>query len=150
MKSLLVIITIFLLCSDISAQDQVISDKPSKEQQTCTITIQIEGLKSNKGKLFLSLYDSQENWLSKGCKEAIVNIENRTATVQLEGVPYGTYAISTFHDENDNKKLDTGFLGIPVEPYASSRGAKGRFGPPKWKHAKFVIESNAQSEIIKY
>ena len=35
--------------------------------------------------------------------------------------------------------MDTNFLGIPKEPIACSNNAKGSFGPPKFKDAKFAI-----------
>jgi hypothetical protein len=39
---------------------------------------------------------------------------------------------------NDNKKLDTNWIGIPSEGTCTSNNAKGRFGPPKWKDALFA------------
>jgi len=38
----------------------------------------------------------------------------------LAGIPPGTYAIACYHDENDNGKLDTNFLGIPKEGTGAS------------------------------
>ena len=32
----------------------------------------------------------------------------------------GNYAVQVMHDENDNNKLDTNFLGIPSEGYGFS------------------------------
>ena len=52
----------------------------------------------------------------------------------------GTYAVSTFHDENSNGKLDTNLLGIPTEGVGASNNAKGHFGPPKFDDAKFRFE----------
>jgi uncharacterized protein (DUF2141 family) len=53
------------------------------------------------------------------------------------GLRPGTYAISVFHDENSNGKLDTNFLGIPKEGVGASNDAKGHFGPPKFADAAF-------------
>jgi uncharacterized protein (DUF2141 family) len=50
--------------------------------------------------------------------------------VVLENVVPGRYAVSFIHDENENKKLDTNFLGIPTEGFGFSRDAMGTFGPP--------------------
>ena len=36
------------------------------------------------------------------------------------GLPEGEYAISLFHDENENKELDTNFIGIPKEAFGST------------------------------
>ena len=52
------------------------------------------------------------------------------------------YAISVFHDKNDNKKMDTNFIGIPKEPIGCSNGATGFMGPPKYKKAKFTVATD--------
>jgi uncharacterized protein (DUF2141 family) len=49
----------------------------------------------------------------------------------------GTYAVSVFHDENSNGKLDTNLMGIPREGVGASNGARGHFGPPKFDDAAF-------------
>lgn len=120
------------------------------ETNASQLTVVIKGLDSDKGTLMIGLYDSKGTWLSKVAFSDKSAIVDGAATVVFENVPAGIYAISTYHDENDNKKLDSGIFGIPKEPYAASRGAKGRFGPPKWKDAKFEITGDTHTEEIKY
>ena len=60
-----------------------------------------------------------------------------TISVQLD-LPNGTYAISAIHDLNGNKKLDTNFLGIPMEPYGFSNRARPKFRAPYWEEAKVI------------
>ncbi|MEM9649556.1 MAG: DUF2141 domain-containing protein, partial [Bacteroidota bacterium] len=61
----------------------------------------------------------------------------------------GDYAISVYHDENNNGKLDK-YLGFyPKEVYGCSNQARGNYGPPKWKDAKFTINQNTNKQIIK-
>ena len=38
----------------------------------------------------------------------------------FKGVPAGNYAVLLTHDENDNGKLDTNLVGMPVEGYGFS------------------------------
>ena len=52
--------------------------------------------------------------------------------------------------KNDNGKMDTNFLGIPKEPVAISNNAKGKFGPPKYKDAKFMISTSPTNIKIKF
>ena len=47
------------------------------------------------------------------------------------------------HDENDNHKLDTNWIGIPTEGYGTSRDAVGKFGPPSFKDAAFSYGGGA-------
>jgi uncharacterized protein (DUF2141 family) len=44
------------------------------------------------------------------------------------------------HDENDNGKMDTDWMGIPKEGYGATRDAKGIMGPPKFKDAAFTYK----------
>lgn len=65
----------------------------------------------------------------------------------FENLPSGEYAISLYHDENENNKLDTGWFGIPNEGYGCSNNAKGMMGPPKYEDAKFQLTSNKEMTI---
>ena len=108
-------------------------------QEKHTITLEFEGIKSNKGSLFVALYNTEDTFLKKPLNGTIVKIVNKKAIVVLKGISAGVYAISVFHDINDNKKMDTNFLGIPKEPIGMSNNAKGFMGPPKYKDAKFKV-----------
>ncbi len=68
--------------------------------------------------------------------------------VVFESLPPGEYAISVFHDENKNGKMDSNFFGIPKEGVGASNDAKGQLGPPHDKDAKFNFTGNTQSIII--
>jgi len=115
-----------------------------------TITITLTGLQSDEGQLMVALYASDANWLNKNYKGTVTEIVDGAATVTFEDVPYGSYAVSSFHDENSNDKLDTGLFGIPKEPYACSKGAKGMFGPPKWEDAKFEVNTQLIDQAVKF
>jgi uncharacterized protein (DUF2141 family) len=47
--------------------------------------------------------------------------------------------MAVFHDENGNGEFDQGFLGIPLEGYAFSNGARVFLGPPSFDSAKFQV-----------
>lgn len=58
--------------------------------------------------------------------------------LQYSGFPAGHYALTLFHDENDNQRLDT-VLGVPKEGFAFSRNPKVRFGPPRFEAVVFSL-----------
>ena len=66
----------------------------------------------------------------------------------FEGLESGMYAVSLFHDENDNGKLDANFMGIPREPYAFSNNAKGFFGPPTFQDCQFEVVQGTKEIVI--
>ena len=68
--------------------------------------------------------------------------------VSFPALPDGSYAISLFHDENGNNRLDT-FAGIPREGVGFSRNPRLVFGPPRFSAAEFAIEQRATSQTVR-
>jgi len=75
-------------------------------------------------------------------------IEKGVSKVSFNDIPDGIYAISCFHDEDNDGKLDT-FLGIPTEDTGASNNAPARMGPPEWEEAKFEIKGKPIKQTIK-
>lgn len=104
------------------------------------IRVDIAGLHSDRGQVLCALFSSPGDFPKKADKAAArakSKISHGQAVCQFQGIPPGTYAVSVFHDENSNNKLDTKFMGIPREGVGASNNAKGRFGPPKFSAAAF-------------
>ena len=74
----------------------------------------------------------------------MVSIANNSCSITFEDVPEGIYAVSYVHDENDNGKMDTNFVGIPKEDYGCSNNAKGFMSAPKWEDAKFELSKTIE------
>ena len=119
----------------------------SLAQDKHTITLNFEGMKSDKGSLFIALYNTEDSFLKKPIKGTIVKIVDKKATVILKDIPASVYAVSAFHDVNNNKKMDTNFFGIPKEPTGMSNDAKGFMGPPKYVDAKFTVSKDLKLTI---
>ncbi|GGG89065.1 hypothetical protein GCM10011416_01840 [Polaribacter pacificus] len=118
------------------------------QNSTANITVTVSGMKSDTGKVYIALYDKEANFLKKEMKGTIVKIEDGKASAVFKDINYGVYAVSVFHDANDNKKLDTNFLGIPKEPIGCSNKATGFMGPPRFKKAKFVVDKDIKIPVI--
>ncbi len=117
------------------------------QEPNYTILVTINNIESSKGTLRVGLYNKQENFLQKPFKSISTEAKLGSVTVSFENIPNGTYAISLYHDEDNNQKLNT-FLKIPTEPYGVSNNTKGRFGPPKWEDAKFKVIDRKISQYI--
>ena len=116
--------------------------------QNVKLTVSVSGLKNNAGTVKVGLYNSDGTFLKTTYKSLSSPIKNKQTVVTFSDLPAGEYAISTFHDENNNGKLDKNMMGIPSEDYAASNNAKGFMGPPAYKDAKFVINKDSKIEII--
>ena len=113
----------------------------SAQQVTATLTLTVVGAQPNVGQIIASLFDSKAAYMRQSIvtKTRAVG-EHGTVVIEFGEHPHGDYAVSLIYDKNANGKLDTGFLRIPKEKFGFSNNAKGRFGPAKWKHARFVLD----------
>jgi uncharacterized protein (DUF2141 family) len=118
-----------------------------------TLTLRVEGFPSTEGRLLVVLFDQPDgfpNVPDKAARKARVAITTPVTTVRFEGLPAGRYAVFAFHDENGNDDLDVRWgIPIPKEPFGASRGAKIRFGPPKFDEAAFVVGSDDLVEPVR-
>jgi uncharacterized protein (DUF2141 family) len=107
-----------------------------------TIQVEVDGLKNNRGNVMIGIYNSENTFLKKTFKGNTAVIKHNKAAATFSNIPAGEYAVSVFHDENGNRKLDLNFMGIPTEKYAASNGATGFMGPPKYIDALFKATEN--------
>ena len=68
----------------------------------------------------------------------MVEVTGTEMTAYFENVSSGTYAVTYYHDENDNGQLDFKWYGAPDEGTGNSNDVKGIFGPPDFE--KQLIE----------
>ncbi len=94
-------------------------------QSASTLTVRVTGIRNTKGKISLALYRDSK-WVEN--REAEIDAKTLSATAIFEELPHGVYAVNLFHDENMNGKMDTNFLGVPVEGYGFSVSV--RLWPP--------------------
>ncbi|MDR0756381.1 MAG: DUF2141 domain-containing protein [Tannerella sp.] len=106
------------------------------------LTIVVDGIEKTEGVILVAVYDST-CFLEKYVYGGIARVEGEEATVIVEGVEPGEYAVSVMHDENGNNKLDTGTFGIPTEKTGFSNNARGQMGPPSFKDCMFKLESDS-------
>lgn len=111
------------------------------------LEITITGIEKVKGTVLVAVYNSEDSFMKKHTLSAKQKVFDKQVTVVIDNVHAGDYAISTFHDENDNEKLDTNFVGIPNEPYGFSNDAKGSFGPPSFDKAKVKVAGDKKIVI---
>jgi len=64
-------------------------------------------------------------------------------------LPPGRYAVSAYQDLNGNRRLDTGWLGIPTEPVGVSNNPQLHFGPPRFEECVFVLAQTNRSILIR-
>jgi uncharacterized protein (DUF2141 family) len=114
--------------------------------QAATLTVRVTEVRETQGHLLLSLNDSAAAWdghaqaLQRGRKAATGN----EAVFEFRDLPPGRYAVQVMHDENDNGKLDTNFMGMPVEGYGFSRNPRS-LRKATFEEAQFELTGEDQA-----
>jgi uncharacterized protein (DUF2141 family) len=97
-------------------------------------------------KIFVSVF-SEKDFLEKSIHTKSVVLSGSEVIVEFD-LPPGEYAVSTYHDLNNNDKLDRYFIGKPKEPYGFSNNVNP-FGKPRFKDCKFTLANSSKSISIK-
>lgn len=112
-----------------------------------SIEVRVQGIASPKGTVRVAICD-KATFLKDCPYSASAPAQQGETVVTVNDVPPGSWAVLSYLDENDNGELDRNILGIPKERYAFSRDARGRFGPPSFEDAAFVLrDEKAVSHI---
>ncbi|MBB3698117.1 DUF2141 domain-containing protein [Flammeovirga yaeyamensis] len=116
---------------------------------TDDVTITISGLESSKGKVEIGIYNSSSTFPKSNefYKGYSISPNGSEITISVNDLPEGTYAIAVWHDENEDKKLNTNWVGKPSEKYGFSNNVFGVFSPPNFDEASFNVEKNKLTEL---
>lgn len=115
------------------------------------LVVNVGGLRSRSGSLLVLVHDTEEGFpgdADTAVREATVRLGASPPRAEFEDLPAGDYAVAVFHDENDNRALDTGWFGIPTEGLGASNDAQGSFGPPDFEDARFrLVHERSEVEV---
>ncbi|MDB5734939.1 MAG: hypothetical protein JWP16_1639 [Alphaproteobacteria bacterium] len=115
-----------------------------------TLTIRVENVAAAGGVLRLGLYDAarypDDN--SRPVASADVPAIPGETVITLHGVPPGTYAIQTFQDINANDRMDSSWLGLPLEPFGFSQDATPFLSKPSFDDVKFTVVAGENSQTL--
>lgn len=110
-----------------------------EEDKGITITVTIDNVKNDTGKVMMSLHTSETFMKGNGIQNGESEIKDGKVTITFENVLPGEYAIMALHDENGNQRMDFQDNGMPKESYGMSNNVMS-FGPPQYGDAKFKVE----------
>lgn len=119
------------------------------------LTVEIDGLRNDKGQVCISLFNSSVGFPSDGNKSVekkCVPIKEKPLFVTYEKLKFGSYAITMYHDENMNGEIDRDVLGIPSEGFGFSNNPVIRDRAPKFGEAMFLVagENTTTKLEVKY
>ena len=115
-----------------------------------TLSVEINGLRSDKGTVILRLWEDKDTWLKKEgvLVKVKATIVNGKSVYEFKDVKPGRYALAFVHDENNNGHLDFNFAKIPREGTGASNNASGTFGPPGFDDAAFDLKPGEKKKMV--
>ena len=124
---------------------------PTSTPPTGELRVEVRNIGSAKGDIWIGVFDKADTFLEDDAQaygKVFKVAANGTQSYVLPGVAHGRYAISVFHDENGNGKLDKNFWGVPKEPFAFSRDARAKFSKPDFKDADFDFGAGSDKVVV--
>lgn len=115
-----------------------------------SVEVTMTGFKSAEGQALVAFFLDDEGWPDGNDSvfaTMVAPISDGQAFVVVEDVPAGPFAVSVFHDTDDDRELDSGVFGIPSEAYGFSADARSSFGPPKFEEARLELAVGETKQI---
>ena len=148
-----ILLTALLLSGILSAAVSCRSGEIYKSRGTFSeIRITVEGLRSQKGKLMVAMFHTEENFNKNTNPAAAVMkmiFSNSEEAVFIGAFTPGEFAVVVFHDEDGNGQLKMNPAGIPLEGFGFSNNPTLERGKPGWKATKFNVTESMHKESIK-
>ena len=111
--------------------------------QPTQLAVTISGLDEPQGQVCLNLFDSGSGF--PGDREQAVATQCLVPSPELsvvavfEDLAPGSYAVSVFHDANDDSEFNRNFVGMPTEGFGFSRNPDARTGAPEFGEAMVLV-----------
>ena len=126
-----------------------------------SLIVEVVGFTNATGNATLALFASEDDFKSTDMRKdrkdvlkyfrslqdaQIVGVgKDMVATFKVDKLNPGDYAAFAFHDKNRNGKVDSNFIGVPVEPISFSNDVRPQILPipksPTWEAISFTVKA---------
>ncbi len=115
------------------------------------LTINVEQLRNSDGVVQYTLYNTEGSIPDQKFKTFYrmekAEISNRASNITFNDLPKGRYAINVLHDENENGKIDKGFI-LPIEGIGfSNYESIGLSNRPNFSKASFELDADVTVSV---
>lgn len=126
-QSLAIIAILFVTITDVRAE---------------VLAIDIKGFRNREGRATCTLFNQEDGFPSepeKAFNSMVAEIQADNSARCTFNIPAGReVAVAVLHDEDQDGKMKTNFIGIPREGWGVSNNAPAQtFGPPLYEDARF-------------
>lgn len=114
------------------------------------LDVELIGLRNDHGQVRVSVFRGAAGFPEdpeRAFARAQAPIHGGRSDLHFGLVPAGAFAVAAHHDEDEDLRMATGFMGMPTEGYGFSRDAAGRFGPPSFEAASLELVAGQASRV---
>lgn len=110
----------------------------------------VTDLRTQQGSLRIAIADSEAGWsdTEKAVAGTVRKAHGTEQKFHFPDLPPGSYAVMVMHDENDNGKLDSNFMGMPIEGYGFSNNP-GVMRKPTFEEARFDLGADGGAITVR-
>lgn len=129
----------------------IILSSISIKKETFSLTVEVSDLRNSKGTILFALYNRKDAFpdehYQKYFKKLTGKIINGNSIITFKNIPEGKYAINILHDENNDGKIDKGFI-FPTEGIGFSNfKSLGFANKPNFEKASFNVITDKTLKI---
>ena len=114
------------------------------------LTVTVTDIRASTGTIRIAVVNSEAGWNDEAAavvRKAIA-VSGKETTFQFPGLSPGQYAVQVMHDENDNGKFDTNFVGLPMEGYGFSNNPQV-MRRANYDEARFDLGPDGGSVVVR-
>ncbi len=137
MSSRIVLVLLFLLLPLTAGAGEIVN-----------LTVRVQEVTPGQGEVEVTLYADEDGWMKNPFRVVRQPVgDTKWVDVLIPDLAPGDYAASVYYDADADGELDSGMFRIPKEPVGFSNDARGRFGPAKWKAARFALDGDLRITV---
>jgi len=114
-----------------------------------TLNVQVDGFENVAGAAGIAVWNGAlgfPNEIEHAVATTYATIQDGVAMARFDQLEPGTYAITVYHDRNNNRSFDKNWFGIPREPWGVSNSVRPRLRAPRFDEA--MLELGAGENVV--
>ncbi len=141
MVRILVTLVIYLISIIGYGQSNMTEVSKSLDEANYKIDVEINRIGSDNGMVYFAIYNSANNFVNKKpLNGGGVKVKDGKVKMTFENLKPGVYAVTCYHDANNNGKMDFDDNRMPLEDYGATNNVMN-YGPPRFDAAKFELKN---------
>ena len=118
---------------------------------TVTLNVHVDGFENADGAAGIAVWDAARGFpeeIEHAVATTYATIQDGIALGRFDRLEAGPYAITVYHDKNDNRRFDKNWLGMPKEAWGVSNNVRPLLRAPRFDEASLgLIEGSRLVEI---